>query len=437
MITRYTLPEMGKIWSEQYKFETWLKVELEVCRVQHQRGLVPKEVLNEIENKASFTVERISEIEEEVKHDVIAFLTNISENVGESARYIHKGMTSSDLLDTALALQLSESGSLILEKLKRLIGILDYKAREYKDLLMIGRSHGVHAEPITFGLKFLIWKEEMLRHIERFKLALSDVKAGKISGAVGTYQHIEPEVEELVCKNLGLGAEPVSNQVVQRDRHAHFVSTIALIGASIEKIATEIRHLQRTEVREVEEYFSKGQKGSSAMPHKRNPVLTERICGLARLLRGYAQSALENVPLWHERDISHSSVERVILPDSCICIDFILYEISRVLENLIVYPDNMIRNLEKTKGLIFSQVVLLALIEKGLSREEAYKIVQRNGMEAWNSDASFKDLLISDKNLHQYLTSDEIEQLFDLKEVLERIDGIFKRAKKRNRNGKG
>ncbi|MCK4447490.1 MAG: adenylosuccinate lyase, partial [Candidatus Marinimicrobia bacterium] len=387
--------------------------------------------------KASFTVERISEIEEEVKHDVIAFLTNISENVGESARYIHKGMTSSDLLDTALALQLSESGSLILEKLKRLIGILDYKAREYKDLLMIGRSHGVHAEPITFGLKFLIWKEEMLRHLERFKLALSDVKAGKISGAVGTYQHIDPEVEELVCKNLGLGAEPVSNQIVQRDRHAFFVSTIALIGASIEKIATEIRHLQRTEVREVEEYFSKGQKGSSAMPHKRNPVLTERICGLARLLRGYAQSALENVPLWHERDISHSSVERVILPDSCICIDFILYEISRVLENLIVYPDNMIKNLEKTKGLIFSQVVLLALIEKGLSRGGAYKIVQRNAMEAWNSDASFKDLLISDKNLHQYLTSDEIEQLFDLKEVLERIDGIFKRAKKRNRNGKG
>ncbi|MCK4295864.1 MAG: adenylosuccinate lyase, partial [Candidatus Marinimicrobia bacterium] len=362
---------------------------------------------------------------------------NISENVGESARYIHKGMTSSDLLDTALALQLSESGSLILEKLKRLIGILDYKAREYKDLLMIGRSHGVHAEPITFGLKFLIWKEEMLRHLERFKLALSDVKAGKISGAVGTYQHIDPEVEELVCKNLGLGAEPVSNQIVQRDRHAFFVSTIALIGASIEKIATEIRHLQRTEVREVEEYFSKGQKGSSAMPHKRNPVLTERICGLARLLRGYAQSALENVPLWHERDISHSSVERVILPDSCICIDFILYEISRVLENLIVYPDNMIKNLEKTKGLIFSQVVLLALIEKGLSRGGAYKIVQRNAMEAWNSDASFKDLLISDKNLHQYLTSDEIEQLFDLKEVLERIDGIFKRAKKRNRNGKG
>ncbi|MBL7135332.1 MAG: adenylosuccinate lyase [Candidatus Marinimicrobia bacterium] len=437
MITRYTLPEMGKIWSEQYKFETWLKVELEVCHVQHQRGFIPKEALNEIENKASFTVERISEIEEEVKHDVIAFLTNISENVGESARYIHKGMTSSDLLDTALALQLSESGSLVLEKLKRLIGILDYKAREYKDLLMIGRSHGVHAEPITFGLKFLIWKEEMLRHIERFKLALSDVKAGKISGAVGTYQHIEPEVEELVCKNLGLGAEPVSNQIVQRDRHAHFVSTIALIGASIEKIATEIRHLQRTEVREVEEYFSKGQKGSSAMPHKRNPVLTERICGLARLLRGYAQSALENVPLWHERDISHSSVERVILPDSCICIDFILYEISRVLENLIVYQDNMIRNLEKTKGLIFSQVVLLALIEKGLSRGRAYKIVQRYAMEAWNSDASFKDLLISDKNLHQYLTSYEIEKLFDLKEVLERIDGIFKRAKKRNRNGKG
>ncbi len=431
MIARYTLTEMGKIWSEQYKFETWLKVELEVCRVQHQKGLIPKSDFNEIENKASFSVERISEIEEEVKHDVIAFLTNISENVGESARYIHRGMTSSDLLDTALALQLSESGSLILNKLERLINILDDKAREYKDLLMIGRTHGIHAEPITFGLKFLIWKEEMLRHIERFKLALSGVKAGKISGAVGTYQHIDPEVEDMVCKNLGLKPEPVSNQIVQRDRHAFFVSTIALIGASIEKIATEIRHLQRTEVREAEEYFSKGQKGSSAMPHKRNPILTERICGLSRLLRGYTQSAMENVTLWHERDISHSSVERVILPDSCICIDFLLYEISRVLENLIVYPDNMIKNLEKTKGLIFSQVVLLALIEKGLSREDAYQIVQRNAMEAWNKDISFKELLIRDKELCRYLTPDEIEQMFDLKKVLERIDGIFKRAKKK------
>ncbi len=432
MIKRYTLPEMGKIWTDQRKFETWWIVEREVCRVQCKRGLIPEADLEIIEKKASFSTERIDEIEEKVKHDVIAFLTDLSENIGESARYIHMGMTSSDLLDTALAVQLSEAGELVLRRIDKLIKTLDRKAEEFRHTLMVGRSHGVHAEPITFGLKFLLWEEEIKRHRERLNLALSNIKVGKISGAVGTYQHLDSEVETAVCRNLGLKPEPVSNQVVQRDRHAFFISTMAVIGSSIEKIATEIRHLQRTEVLEAEEYFSTGQKGSSAMPHKRNPVLTERICGMARLLRGFSISAMENVSLWHERDISHSSVERVIIPDSCICLDFLLYEINRVLENLMVYPEKMLINLNLTRGLIFSQEVLLALIGKGLTREEAYRITQENAMAAWKSDKNFKDILLRSDEVKKYLTQKEIENLFDFDKIINLADNIFKRYRGEN-----
>jgi len=435
MIDRYTLPEMGRIWSLENKFRTWWLVELAVCRVQCERGVIPQQDLKAIEEKADFNIERILEIEDKVKHDVIAFLTNIAEHVGPAARHIHRGMTSSDLLDTALAVQIGEAGALLAEKLQRLEAVLTRKAHQYKAQLMVGRTHGIHAEPITLGLKLLIWREEMRRHINRFQMALTDLKVGKISGAVGTYQHLDPAVEAQVCRNLGLTPAPVSNQIVQRDRHAAFVNALALIGATLEKMATEIRHLQRTEVLEAEEYFSKGQKGSSAMPHKRNPILSERVCGLSRLLRGYAITALENVPLWHERDISHSSAERVIIPDACITLDFLLHEMTRILDKWVVYPEQMQHNLFLTRGLIFSQEVLLALIRKGLTREEAYQLVQRNAMQAWEQGLDFKAVLKRDKPLKVHLSESEIEQLFDLNKILERIDGIFKRFETRRRNG--
>lgn len=425
MIERYTRPEMGRIWSQENKYRCWWKVEREVCRVQFERGLIPAADWQAIDQKADYSVARILEIEAEVKHDVIAFLTDVAEHVGPASRFIHRGMTSSDLLDTALALQMGEAGDLILEQIEKLIKVLTEKARQYKHQLMIGRTHGIHAEPISFGLKFLIWREEMKRHLRRFQLALEDVKVGKISGAVGTYQHIDPEVEIRVCENLGLRAAPVSNQIVQRDRHAFFVATMAVVGASLEKIATEIRHLQRTEVLEAEEYFSKGQKGSSAMPHKRNPILTERICGMSRLLRGYAVSAAENVALWHERDISHSSAERVLLPDSCITLDFILAESIRVLEKLVVYPENMRKNLERTGGLIFSQELLLALVAKGMTREAAYALVQKSAMEAWNDGKDFKGLVLANGEIGEYLDYGEIEELFNYDKVLKRIDAIY------------
>ncbi len=429
MIARYTLPEMGKIWSDQSKYEAWWKVELEVCRVQYERGVIPAEDFKNIEEKAGFKVERILEIEEEVKHDVIAFLTNIAENVGDSSRFIHKGMTSSDLLDTALALQLTEAGDLIRKKIVALIDVLGKRALEFKETLMIGRSHGIHAEPITFGLKFLIWKKEMERNLRRFDLALEDVRVGQISGAVGTYQHLEPEVEIRTCKKLGLTPAPVSNQVIQRDRHANFVSTMAVIGSTLDKIAVEIRHLQRTEVLEAEEYFSKGQKGSSAMPHKRNPILTERISGMARLLRGYAITAMENVALWHERDISHSSAERVILPDGCITLDFLLTQTTKVLKNLLVYPENMMKNMNLTNGLIFSQEVLLKLVEKGLTRERAYKMVQDNAMQVWREKKDFKTLLLQDDAIMKYLSKSEVEKLFSFDKLLNRVNQIFEKVK--------
>ncbi len=436
MIDRYTLPEMGRIWSLQNKFRTWWLVELEVCRVQCERGVIPQEDFKTIEEKAEFDIARILEIEDKVKHDVIAFLTDISGHVGPAARHIHKGMTSSDLLDTALAVQIAEAGALLAEKLEQLEQVLTDKAHQYKDQLMVGRTHGIHAEPITLGLKILIWREEIKRHMARFRMALNELKVGKISGAVGTYQHLEPAVEARVCENLGLTPALVSNQIVQRDRHAAFINALALIGATLEKMATEIRHLQRTEVLEAEEYFSKGQKGSSAMPHKRNPILSERVCGLARLLRGYAITAFENVSLWHERDISHSSAERVIMPDACITLDFLLYEMTRILDNLVIYPEQMRRNLFLTRGLIFSQEILLALIRKGLTREKAYQLVQHNAMQAWQADEDFKDLLKADQQIKAHLDASEIEGLFDLDKILERVNFIFNRLEKRRNNGK-
>ena len=437
MIERYTRPEMGAIWSDQHKYQCWWQVEREVCKVQYERGLIPEKDWQTITAKAAFAVDRILEIEQEVKHDVIAFLTNVAEHVGPSSRFIHQGMTSSDLLDTALALQLNDAAQLILEQLNNLHKLLGEKAREYKYYLMIGRTHGGHAEPITFGLKYLIWREEIQRQIVRFQLAIQDIKVGKISGAVGTYQHLDPEVEQRVCANLGLAAARVSNQILQRDRHAYFVTTLALIGATLEKIATEIRHLQRTEVLEVEEFFSEGQKGSSAMPHKRNPVLSERICGMARLLRGYAVTAMENVTLWHERDISHSSAERIILPDSCIGLDFILSETIKVLQNLVVYPERMRRNLELTKGLIYSQELMLALVNKGLTREKAYQLVQKDAMEARNNEVDFKGLVLANAAINEWLSYPEIESLFNPQKIINRVNLIYQRFENEGRDAKG
>ena len=383
MIDRYTTPEMAQIWSEQNKYETWKKVEITVTEVLSDRGEVPKGAVKIINEKAAFSVDRILEIEKTTRHDVIAFLTNLAENIGPESRFIHMGMTSSDLLDTSLALLCKEAGEIILSKLKTFKAVLREQAVTHRESYQIGRSHGVHAEPITFGLKLALWSEEIGRHIKRWERAVDSIATGKISGAVGTYQHLDPEVEEEACERLGLKAATVSSQVVQRDHHAEYLSSLANIAASLEKIAVEIRHLQRTEVLEAEEYFQKGQKGSSAMPHKRNPIVTERITGMARLLRGNAMVGMENVALWHERDISHSSVERVIIPDSTTVMDYMLNKMIYLLENLLVYPENMLKNLNKTGGLIFSQEVLLALVKKGATREDAYAIVQRNAMQVW------------------------------------------------------
>ena len=427
MIERYTTKEMGRIWSDENKFSTWLKVEIAVTEVLTDDQIVPKEDLQTIKQKAAFNVERILEIEEETHHDVIAFLTNLSENIGPSSRFIHLGMTSSDLLDTSLALLCKESGQIILSKLELFYQTLRKMAVKHKDTFQIGRSHGVHAEPITFGLKLALWSEEVKRHIHRFSNALDDIQFGKISGAVGTYQHLDPSVEERACNKLGLKASTVSNQVVQRDHHANFLSSIALIGCTIEKIAVEIRHLQRTEVLEAEEFFAKGQKGSSAMPHKRNPIITERLTGFARLLRANAMAAMENVALWHERDISHSSVERIIIPDSTNLMDYMLMKVNKLFENLIVYPDNMLKNLNMTNGLIFSQEVLLILVQKGISREDAYKLVQKNAMQVWEQNKDFKTLLKSDKDILNLLSENEIDSLFDLNKILVNINKVFER----------
>ena len=427
MIDRYTTPEMAQIWSEQNKFETWKKVEITVTEVLSDRGEVPKEAVKVINEKAAFSVERILEIEKTTCHDVIAFLTNMAENIGPESRFIHMGMTSSDLLDTSLALLCKEAGEIILGKLQSFKKVLREKAVEHRESYQIGRSHGVHAEPITFGLKLALWSEEIGRHIDRWERAIESIATGKISGAVGTYQHLDPEVEEEACKRLGLHAATVSSQVVQRDHHAEYLTTLANIAASLEKIAVEIRHLQRTEVLEVEEYFQKGQKGSSAMPHKRNPIVTERITGMARLLRGNAMVAMENVALWHERDISHSSVERVIIPDSTTLMDYMLNKMIYLMENILIYPKNMMKNLNKTGGLIFSQEVLLALVKKGAAREDAYTMVQRNAMQAWEEQKDFKTLLNSDKEIMELLNAEEIDSLFNLEKIMKNINKIYKR----------
>ncbi len=428
MIERYTRKEMAKIWSSEEKFKTWLKIEILACEAWNKLGFIPDSAMRDIKERARFDVKKIEELEETVKHDVIAFLTAVSDNVGESSRYIHFGMTSSDVLDTSFAVQLSSSANLIIEDIENLLTVLKKLAGKYKDTPMIGRTHGVHAEPITFGLKVAIWYEEMKRNLERMKLAKEAISYGKISGAVGTFSNLLPEVESYVCEKLGLKAEQVSNQIVQRDRHAQFFTTLAIIASSIEKIALEIRHLQRTEVLEAEEPFTKGQKGSSAMPHKRNPILSENLCGLARLVRGYALSALENVALWHERDISHSSVERVIGPDATILIDFMLTRLTSMLSGLEVYPENMMKNLKITKGLIFSEKVLLELVKKGLTREEAYLIVQRNAMKARKDNADFIEVLKNDKEVSKFLTQEEIERCFELEHHLSNVDKIFYRV---------
>jgi adenylosuccinate lyase len=427
MIDRYTTPEMAKIWSDENKYETWIKVEITVTEVLSDRGDIPKEAVKVINEKAAFSVERILEIEQTTRHDVIAFLTNLAENIGPESRFIHMGMTSSDLLDTSLALLCQEAGEIILGKLQIFKDILRKQALEHRESFQIGRSHGVHAEPITFGLKLALWSEEIGRHIERWERAVKSISTGKISGAVGTYQHLDPEVGEESCKRLGLKAETVSNQVVQRDHHAEYLTALANIGSSLEKIAVEIRHLQRTEVLEAEEYFQKGQKGSSAMPHKRNPIVTERITGLARLLRGNAMVAMENVALWHERDISHSSVERVIIPDSTTIMDYMLNKMTYLMKNLLVYPENMLKNLHKTGGLIFSQEVLLALVKKGVTREDAYTMVQRNAMQVWEANKDFKALLKEDKEIMALLNVNDIDTLFDLNKVMININKIYKR----------
>ena len=427
MIERYQTPDMQRIWSDQNRYETWLKVELAVTEVLVEDGIVPRESFEIIKSKADFSVERTLEIEETTNHDVIAFLTNLAENIGPDSRYIHMGMTSSDLLDTSMALQCKEAGEIILKKLKEFKSCLRNKAKEHKNTFQIGRSHGVHAEPITFGLKLALWSEEVQRNIERWELALDTISTGMISGAVGTYQHLDPEVESRVCKMLDLKPASVSNQVIQRDRHAFYLNMLAMIGASIEKISIEIRHMQRTEVLEAEEFFSKGQKGSSAMPHKRNPILTERLTGFSRLLRGNAHTAMENVALWHERDISHSSIERVIFPDSTTIVDYMLTKSTKLMNNLLIYPENMQKNIDLTNGLIFSQEVLLLLIKKGLTREKAYELVQRNAMKVWKEKIDFNTLLKSDKEIMENIEEKELDKLFDISKILININKVYER----------
>ncbi|RMF23002.1 MAG: adenylosuccinate lyase [Cyanobacteria bacterium J083] len=428
MIERYTLPDMGDLWTDNYKFKTWLQVEVAVCEAQAQLGYIPADALEEIKAKANFDVQRILEIEAEVRHDVIAFLTNLNEYVGDAGRYIHLGLTSSDVLDTALALQMLASLNLILETVEELIQAIRYQAQQHRYTVMVGRSHGIHAEPITFGFKLAGWLAEMLRNRDRLVRLREEIAVGKISGAVGTYANVDPQVEAIACSLLGLKPDTASTQVISRDRHAEYVQQLALVAASLERFAVEIRNLQRTDVLEVEEFFSKKQKGSSAMPHKRNPIRSERLTGMARILRGNAVAALENVALWHERDISHSSVERVILPDSCILLHFMLKEATSLIKNLLVYPENMKRNMNVYGGVIFSQKVLLALVEKGMSREEAYRLVQKCAHQAWNNpEGNFHDLIMNEPEVTKVLTPEEIAACFATDSHLKNLDTIYQR----------
>lgn len=429
MIERYTRKEIGKIWEDEFRFSTWLQIEILACEARAEMGEIPQKDVVVIKEKANFDVKRILEIEETTQHDVIAFLTNVAEYVGPESRHIHYGMTSSDILDTTLSYQMKKSAEIILKGLSELKEELRKRAIEHKNTACIGRTHGIHAEPTTMGLKFTLWFEETKRNIERLENAVETISVGQISGAVGTFDHLSPKVEEYVCEKMGLKPAPVSTQVLQRDRHAEFLSALAITGGTLEKIATEIRHLQKTEVLEAEEFFAKGQKGSSAMPHKRNPIICERIAGMARILRGNAVATFENMALWHERDITHSSVERVIIPDSCILLDYMLAKMVGLIKNLLVYPENMINNLNLTRGLVFSQKVLLKITEKGASREDAYKFVQTAAMDVWRDKTkNMKDELLKTPEINKYLSKDEIDELFDYSKMLKNIDYIFERT---------
>jgi adenylosuccinate lyase len=428
MIKRYTLKEMGQLWDQKNRFKAWLKVEIAVCEAWAERGRIPQKSLQIIRKKADFDIARINEIEEIVKHDVIAFLTSVAEHIGPESRYVHKGLTSSDVVDTAQAVLMKQAAGIIIRDIRQLMDNLKQQAFRFKDTVCIGRSHGVHAEPMTFGLKFALWYEEAKRNLERMQRARKTISVGKFSGAVGTFSNIPPAVEEEICKKLGLRPEPIATQVVQRDRHAEYLSALALVSALVEKIAVEFRHLQRTEVLEIEEPFPEGQKGSSAMPHKRNPVGCENLSGLARIVRSNTMASFENVALWHERDISHSSVERVIIPDSTILVNYMLNRLTGIVSGLQVYPERMKDNMRRSYGLYNSQKVLIRLTEKGLSRDDAYTVVQRNAMISWKKKKEFKTLLMKDKVVKKYLTVKEINDIFDLKHYLKNIDYLFKRV---------
>lgn len=426
MIPRYTRPEMSRIWTDENKFAIWLRIEVLACEAQHKMGEIPAADLKRIQKRAKFEVSRIDEIEREVNHDVIAFLTNVAEHVGPSSRFIHKGLTSSDIIDTALAVQMVQAADLLIADLKAVRKAIAIQARKHKFTPMIGRSHGIHAEPITFGLKMALMYDEFGRALQRLETARETVRVGQLSGAVGTHAHLDPKVEAYVCKKLGLKVAPISTQILQRDLHAEYLTTLALVATSIERWAMEFRHLQRTEVREVEEYFGEGQKGSSAMPHKRNPIIGERLCGLARLIRGYALTGMENVPLWHERDISHSSAERVALPDATIALDYMLSKLEFLVCTLRVFPENMRRNLEMTHGLIHSQQVLLLLTEKGITREKAYRLVQRNAMKAWETGEHLQQLLSQDADVVKFVTAADLKKVFDIKTHFRDVARTFK-----------
>jgi adenylosuccinate lyase len=427
MIDRYTRPEMGAIWTEENRFQAWLEVEILACEAWAELGEIPKEDVAKLREKASFDIARIKEIEEETRHDVVAFTRAVSETLGEEKKWVHYGLTSTDVVDTALSYQIKQANAILRKDIENFVEILKVKAQEHKYTVMMGRTHGVHAEPTTFGLKLALWYEEMKRNLVRFNQAATGIEFGKISGAVGTYANIDPFVESYVCEKLGLEAAPISTQTLQRDRHAQYMSTLALIATSIEKFAVEVRSLQKSETREVEEFFAKGQKGSSAMPHKRNPIGSENMAGLARVIRGYMMTAYENVPLWHERDISHSSAERIIIPDATIALNYMLNRFGNIVKNLTVFPENMKRNMDRTLGLIYSQRVLLALIDKGFSREEAYDTVQPKAMEAWDKQVHFRGLIEADATITSQLTAEEIADCFDYKYHLQHVDTIFER----------
>jgi len=428
MIDRYTLPEMGALWSEETKFQKWLEVEIAVCEVHAEMGTIPRDALEQIRSRAAFSVARINEIEKTTDHDVIAFTTNLAESIGEPARFVHYGLTSSDVVDTANALLLRDACDLILKKIEALLEVLKRRAFEFKSTPQVGRTHGIHAEPTSFGMTFALWYDEMLRNQDRLRKARETVAVGKISGAVGAFAHLDPQVEEKVCARLGIKAAPVSTQIIQRDNYAEYLCTLAIIASSLDKFALQIRHWQRTEVREAQEKFKRGQKGSSAMPHKRNPILSERICGMARVVRANSIVGLENVALWHERDISHSSAERVVLPDSSIAIDYMLQKMTSLVDGLVVYPERMLENLNATRGSLFSGQLLLALTQAGVSREQAYEWTQRNALKAWDEGAELQPLVLADKEIRAHLSEDQIARAFSLDTYLRNVEKVFARV---------